>query len=94
MFDVAAEFIGTFVFVSCILAVGQPVPIAVTLLAAIYFAGHLSGGHFNPAVSTAMLAKGGITVGKYAGYVAAQVAGALAALAFYKASAGWQIAKQ
>lgn len=88
MFDVIAEFIGTFVFLSCILAVGQPVPIAVTLLAMIYFAGHLSGGHFNPAVSTAVLARGGMDGPRFASYVAAQLLGALAAVAFYRAASG------
>ena len=51
MFVYLVEFIGTFVFLSVILRVGQPIPIAVALLSAIYFGGSISGGHFNPAVS-------------------------------------------
>ena len=86
MFDLIVEFIGTFVFLACILAVGQPIPIVVGLLAAIYFGGHISGGHFNPAVSTMMLAKGSLSVEKYVGYVIVQILGGLAALMFYKAS--------
>lgn len=84
MLDVLAEFIGTFFFLSCILATGQPVPIAIGLLAAIYFGGQLSGGHFNPAVSTMFLAKGTISSRQYVLYVLAQILGALAALAFYQ----------
>jgi len=86
MFDLLVEFIGTFVFLSVVLTVGQPIPIVVALLAAIYFGGHLSGGHFNPAISTMFLAKGTLSVEKYVGYVLAQILGGLLALSFYKAS--------
>lgn len=86
MFDLLVEFIGTFVFLSVVLTVGQPIPIVVALLAAIYFGGHLSGGHFNPAISTMFLAKGTLSVEKYIGYVLAQILGGLMALSFYKAS--------
>lgn len=39
-------------------------------------AGHLSGGHFNPAVTAAFVATGRMTAGVGAGYVAAQLIGA------------------
>lgn len=80
---VIAEFIGTFVFLLVILVVGQPIPIVVGLLAAILAFGNLSGGHFNPAVSTMMLAKGDINVTQYVLYVLAQVLGGLAALLWW-----------
>lgn len=80
---VLGEFIGTFVFLLVILVVGQPIPIVVGLLAAILAFGNLSGGHFNPAVSTMMLAKGDISVGVYLMYVVAQVLGGLAALTWW-----------
>lgn len=80
---VLGEFIGTFVFLLVILVVGQPIPIVVGLLAAILAFGNLSGGHFNPAVSTMMLAKGDISVVQYALYVIAQVLGGLAALMWW-----------
>jgi len=86
MFDLIVEFIGTFVFLSVILAVGQPIPIVVALLAAIYFGGHISGGHFNPAISTMFLVKGSISVEKYFGYILAQILGGLVALMFYNMS--------
>lgn len=81
---VLTEFIGTFVFLAVIITVGQPIPIVVGLLAAIYFGGQISGGHFNPAVSTMMLAKGDITMERYIGYVVAQVLGGLAALLWWQ----------
>jgi aquaporin Z len=80
---VLGEFIGTFVFLLVILVVGQPIPIVVGLLAAILAFGNLSGGHFNPAVSTMMLAKGDINVAQYVMYVLAQVLGGLAALTWW-----------
>jgi len=80
---VLGEFIGTFVFLLVILVVGQPIPIVVGLLAAILAFGNLSGGHFNPAVSTMMLAKGDINVTQYVLYVLAQVLGGLAALLWW-----------
>jgi glycerol uptake facilitator-like aquaporin len=56
------------------------------LLAAIYFGGHISGGHFNPAVTTMMLAKGDITLERFIAYVSAQVLGALAALLWWQST--------
>lgn len=84
MLDLVVEFIGTFIFLSVILAVGQPIPIVVALLAAIYFGGHISGGHSNPAISTMFLAKGSLSLDKYIGYVLAQILGGLVALMFYR----------
>ena len=57
MLNYLVEFIGTFVFLSVILRTGEALPIAVALAAVIYFGGAVSGGHFNPAVSTMMLLK-------------------------------------
>ena len=79
-----AEYIGTFIFLSIIICVGEPIPIAVGLLAAIYFGGKISGGHFNPAVSTMFLLKKTITGEEYTYYLIAQILGAISALYFYK----------
>lgn len=82
---VIAEFIGTFFFFSIILnAIANaslgPVAVAIGLLAAIYFGGSISGGHFNPAVSVMMFAKGNITGDVLVLYVIAQVLAGLVAL--------------
>jgi len=77
MMAVLTEFIGTFIFLSVILSTGQAVPIAIALAAVIYFG---QGGHFNPAVSTMILAKGGISMETYIAYVVAQILGGLVAL--------------
>lgn len=54
MYPLLFEFIGTFIFFYVIAKVGKPIPIAVALLAAIYFGAAVSGAHFNPGVSFMM----------------------------------------
>jgi aquaporin Z len=67
---------------------GDPVPYASkvgelekhAVLAAVVFAGgHISGGHYNPAVTLAMLLRGKLGAAHSASYVAAQLAAAFAA---------------
>tara|TARA_B100000941_G_C28376302_1_gene484904 strand:+ start:558 stop:830 length:273 start_codon:yes stop_codon:yes gene_type:complete len=84
MFVYLVELIGTFVFLSVILRVGQPIPIAVALLSAIYFGGSISGGHFNPAVSFMMYLNNALTMNDLPMYVVAQLTGGAAALYFHK----------
>jgi aquaporin Z len=79
-----AEFLGTFTLVTAILLTGNPVFIAAGFLAAITMTGSLSGGHINPAVSLAMVAKGDLPSTRLPGYIMAQLAGALFALAVAK----------
>jgi len=80
------EFIGTFTFLFIILSVGQPIPIAVGLLGAIYFGGSISGGHFNPAVSIMMFLKNALSLDNLPYYIIAQVLGGMAALQFHDLS--------
>ena len=80
------EFLGSFVFFYLILESSssksmQPFIIALALLAAILMFGNISGGHFNPAVTIMMWAKGETNMEPF-GYIIAQVAGGLLA---YKA---------
>lgn len=81
------ECLGTFFFISIILnslkitSIGA-VGIAVGLLAAIYFGGHISGGHFNPAVSIAMFLKNKLTFNLLIGYIVSQILGAGLAVKF------------
>jgi aquaporin Z len=81
------EFIGTFFLVLTIgLAVlgGTPMaPLAIgaSLMVMVYMGGHVSGGHYNPAVSLAVLLRGKLTPRDVAPYMAMQVLGALAAAA-------------
>jgi MIP family channel proteins len=88
----AAELVGTFLFlgigylsVAAAGAAGVPPLLVVPfsfplgLLAAIYAFGHISGGHFNPAVTIAMAIDRRTTPIDTVGYIVAQVVGALAA---------------
>ena len=84
MYQYIVEFVGTFIFLSVILASGQALPIAIALAAAIYFGGAISGGHFNPAVSIMKYFAKSISAQDTAIYIVAQVLGGLAALYFYK----------
>jgi aquaporin Z len=88
----AAELLGTFVLVFggslsilAALRLEEPilVPVALgfglALLAGLYAFGEISGGHFNPAVSLAMLLSGRLELPTMLGYCAAQLIGAVAA---------------
>jgi aquaporin Z len=79
------EFIGTFFLVLTIgLAVlsGAPMPpiaIGAALMVMVYMGGHISGGHYNPAVSLAAMIAGKLPSKDLLPYWAAQLLGGLAA---------------
>jgi aquaporin Z len=77
------EFLGTFLFLSVILTTANPIAITIALLAMIYFGGNISGGHFNPAVTTMFLAKGDIEPLDALMYISSQVLGGICAYLFY-----------
>jgi glycerol uptake facilitator-like aquaporin len=77
-----AEFVGCLFFIGVVLFTGESIPIGVGLSAAIFLTAKVSGGHLNPAVSAAMLARGDIDAPTFIGYSLAQVLGGLSALAF------------
>ena len=83
MLNYVIEFLGTFLFLSVIVATGQPIMIALALLLVILLGGSISGGHFNPAVSIMFWAKGGLRTMDLAGYIVAQTLGGLGAFAVY-----------
>jgi aquaporin Z len=85
------EFIGTFFLV---LTVGQtvvgakadsaaaalaPVAIGSALMVMVYAGGHISGGHYNPAVTLAVWLRGKCTTAEMPAYMVTQVIGAVAA---------------
>jgi aquaporin Z len=73
-----AEFIGTF-FLVMGAAFGGGIGAALALMVMIYAGGHISGAHYNPAVSLAVWIRGRMTLADMIGYWMSQVAGALAA---------------
>lgn len=88
MLKFVVEFLGTFLFLSVVVATTNPLLIALALLTAIVLVGNISGAHLNPAISTMFWAKGSLSNIDLIGYIAAQVAGGLAALSAYKAFGG------
>ena len=86
IFKLLSEFIGTFILVGVILMSGKPIAIGLGLITAIYLFGTISGGHFNPAVSTVMLFKNDIDIMLFLQYVCAQILGGLVAYELYKAT--------
>lgn len=92
MLRYAVEFIGTFVFLTAILMATKkdssmgmiaPLVIGITLIGCISAFGSVSGGHFNPSVTAMFFAKGDINQNDMIAYIAAQVAGGLAAYQFF-----------
>jgi aquaporin Z len=80
------EFIGTFFLVLTIgLTVNggagnmAPLAIGAALMIMVYAGGHISGGHYNPAVTLAVLIRGRIAVAEAIPYMIVQVIGAVAA---------------
>ena len=103
-----AEFLGTFwlVFGGCGSAVlaaafpglgiafaGVALAFGLTVLSMAYAVGHVSGGHFNPAVTVGLWAAGRFKAADVLPYIVAQVIGAIAAAAVLylvaSGKAGW-----
>lgn len=84
----AAEFIGTFFLVltiGCTVLAGgdkgviPPLAIGSVLMVMIFAGGHISGGHFNPAVTLGVWIRGRCSIADVGPYIGSQVLGALAA---------------
>lgn len=81
------EFIGTFFLVLTIgltvistpAGVIPPIAIGLALAIAVYSGGHISGGHYNPAVTLGVLVRGKIGIADVPGYWIAQLVGAFVA---------------
>ena len=76
------ELIGTFflVFTIGMTAVtglaAAPIAIGCTLMVMVYMGGHVSGAHYNPAVSVAVFLRGALEGSELVPYIAAQIVGA------------------
>jgi len=85
------ELVGSFLFMTVIALSGSagqlaPLAIGIGLAAMVYMGGHISGAHYNPAVSLGVLLRRGINARTLLLYWVAQLAGAV--LAF---TAGWLV---
>ena len=83
----ATELIGTFIFLftiaAAVLSASSLAPLAIgsVLMVMIYAGGHISGGHYNPAVTLAALVRGRIGLRDAVGYWVAQIVGGLLGMA-------------
>ena len=79
------EFIGTFFLVftvgMAVATAGSLAPLAIgaVLMVMVFAGGHVSGGHYNPAVSTAVFLRGKMPSNEYVTYMATQVLAAIVA---------------
>jgi len=79
------EFVGTFFLVLTIglTVLGQspmaPLAIGASLMIMVYMGGHVSGGHYNPAVSLAVALRGKMPGRELGPYMVAQILGAILA---------------
>ena len=79
-----AEFIGTFFLVLTIGCTGigagagviAPLAIGAALMVMVYAGGHISGAHYNPAVTVGVFIRGKVNTGDVGAYMVAQLAGA------------------
>ena len=93
----AAEFVGTFALVSSVCGAALfsapsaglmtvAFAIGAIVLAMAYAVGHISGGHFNPAVTCGLIAAGRFSASDAIGYIIAQLAGGIAAACIFYVS--------
>jgi len=90
----AAEFIGTFMLMSSVLGaafysfaapegeagiLGVALSIGFTVMVLAFAIGHISGGHFNPAVTLGLIAGGRVAADTAVSYIVVQCLGAIAA---------------
>jgi len=82
-----AEFIGTFFLVLTIGCTGigagagviAPLAIGTALMVMVFAGGHISGAHYNPAVTVGVFIRGKVNAGDIVPYMIAQLAGATVA---------------
>jgi len=79
------ELVGTFFLVFTIGLTAMsgtpmaPIAIGSVLIAMVYMGGHISGAHYNPAVSVAILIRGKMEIRDLVPYVVSQISGAILA---------------
>jgi aquaporin Z len=92
----AAEFTGTFMLMASLLGafyafgaaggpgiVGVGLCVGFTVMALAFAVGHVSGAHFNPAVTLGLIAGGRVAANTAPGYILAQCLGAVAACTLF-----------
>jgi aquaporin Z len=92
--ELGAEFLGTFALVAAVCGsalfsapsaglVAVAFAVGLSVLTMAYAVGHISGAHFNPAVTIGLVAGGRFEAAKAVGYIIAQLLGGFAAAAIF-----------
>jgi len=77
------EAVGSMFLLLTISLTGNPIAIGTVLVALVYMGGHISGGHYNPAISLGFWLQGKLSKKDFGFYVAYQLIGGLVAALFY-----------
>lgn len=78
------EFLGTLVFLYAVAKYGTPLAVGLGLALAVYLFGHLSGGHYNPAVTFMKYLMGSVSQTTFLKYAAVQALAAFALVKFLR----------
>jgi len=82
------ELLGTFFLTLTVCLSGHPLAIGIMLMALVYIGGHISGGHYNPAVTLSVWLRGKLSFTDVPFYIVSQTLGAFAAAGLFFVLAG------
>jgi aquaporin Z len=81
-----AEFLGTLLIVLCALVSGGNfLVVGAAVAVAVFFAGKISGGHVNPAITLALYVNNKIVFNDFVAYLVSQFAGGVSSVFLYNA---------
>jgi aquaporin Z len=81
-----AEFLGTVLVVLCALVSGGNfLVVGVAVAVAVFFAGKISGGHVNPAITLALYVNNKMAFNDFVAYLVSQFAGGVSSVFLYNA---------
>lgn len=83
--NLVGEFLGTLVFLYAVAKYGTPLAVGLGLAIAVYAFGHLSGGHYNPAVTFMKMLMGSISQKTFIKYAVVQLIAAIVLVKYMKA---------
>lgn len=84
MMNLVGEFLGTLVFLYAVAKYGTALAVGLGLGIAVYAFGHLSGGHYNPAVTFMKYLGGSLSQATFVKYTLTQLLAAYALVTYLK----------
>ena len=77
------EAVGAMLLLLTVSLIGNPIATGMALVALVYMGGHISGGHYNPAISLGAWINGKLKTKEFGYYVLSQLIGGFVASIFY-----------